>query len=231
MSIGFLDDLLQGVPSGPYNIALAGSALDNSAGSSASSTSASFTTQNVGDTVYVFSQTYVSSGGAQAITSITHPNIGSWTRAAPTNSPPYVGVQSANGWEIWYGIVTAVGSGTLKVSTSSANYVGFMAIEFSKSGGSWGLDAAFSSATYGANTGTSGVNMPTGTPTGLKELYFGGCGCTGLSSGSTSGYSYVIGSSNMALIYNTNCAESAQTPSINSNLADFESLAIIVKAT
>ena len=136
--------------------------------------------------------------------------------------------------ELWLGTVTSTGTSTVTVgfSTSVASdHVELSAQEFTAGLGAstvWGRDKAGSQS----NASSSTVALPSLTPTGSSELYFGYGGvANSASAGSTSGFAYAITADNNVIAYDTNVSSSVSPTASQSPAGTSFALAALVTAS
>ncbi len=138
--------------------------------------------------------------------------------------------------EMWMGVVTTTGAGTISLTFTGSGNPGvneITAIEYTAAnitaGSNWNV------ITAGANTGssTATITYPTLTTQGNNELYVGYGQTTGTgSAGSSTGFSYIVTNNNNVLTYDASLANAtAYTPTANTTASSsFNAIAAIIAA-
>jgi hypothetical protein len=162
-----------------------------------------------------------------SITGISGGGVTNWTKVTSN-----VGGAGQGNDEMWRGVVTGTGSGTITVTYSAAAGANeITAQEYTMGGtggGTWAID------TSGATTGSSAtINYPSITPANSSELYAGYAWSQNtMSAGSTTGYTYVATSSGKYTAYDTNVTGgTVQQPTASQSVAgNFNSIAALIQA-
>ncbi|HSX37021.1 MAG TPA: hypothetical protein VLG13_02805, partial [Patescibacteria group bacterium] len=134
--------------------------------------------------------------------------------------------------EMWRGVVTTAGSGTITVTYSGgAGTNEIVAQEFSmgSSNGTWAVDT---SGTSVSSTNQTTINYPSLTATNASELYAGfAYGKGTMTAGSTSGFTYLATSASKYLAYNpSTSAGTAYQPTATQTNQPYASIAAIIGA-
>jgi hypothetical protein len=160
------------------------------------------------------------------ITGISGGGVTNWTKVTSN-----VGGAGQGNNEMWRGVVTTTGSGTITVTYSAAAGANeIVAQEFSmgSSSGTWAVDVS------GSATGSSTtINYPSLTPVRSAELYAGyAWGANTMSAGSTSGFTYLSTSGGKYLAYHTNVTGgSAIQPTASQNTSgNYHSIGAVIGA-
>lgn len=168
---------------------------------------------------------YTHSTNNVSITGISGGGVTNWTKITSN-----VGGAAGNN-EMWRGVVTGTGSGTITVTYSGAagaNEITAQEFTMGSSGGTWAVD------TSGATTGSSTtINYPSLTPTASSELYAGyAWGANTMSAGSTSGFTYRTTNSSKYTAANTSVTGgSAVQPTASQSVSgNYNSIAALIQA-
>jgi len=134
------------------------------------------------------------------ITGISGGGVGNWTKVTGN-----INTTGQGNNEMWRGVVTTTGSGTITVTYSAAaggNEITADEFSMGSSNGTWAIDTSATLINSGSQTA---INYPSLTPQNTGELYIGyGWTQNTMSSGSTSGYTYVTTNGSKRVVYNTN---------------------------
>lgn len=165
-------------------------------GSGSSVTGLADSPSNKGNLLVLFSHVT----GSATISGISGGGVGSWTKITA-----YTGGGTPGNIEMWRGVVNTTGSGTITV-TYSGSYTAYeiAAQEYTmgSASGTWAIDT---SGTATSTSSVTTVNYPSLTAQNSSELYAGyGFGGGTMSTGTTSGFSYLATSASKYLAYDTN---------------------------
>lgn len=152
-----------------------------------------------------------------------------WTRVAPRT----VNGNGDGAFELWLGKVSTTGSSTVTVAFNTSvgsEFVEFASQEFTAGLGATTVWAADGTA-FRNNTSSTTIAYPTLVPTGAGRLYFGFALCfTGVSAGSTSGYSYSADVNGNQVAYNGSISASTSPTSSQSPAGLSAGTAVLVTA-
>jgi trimeric autotransporter adhesin len=170
---------------------------------------------------------YSHTSGSATISSISGGGVGSWTKVTA-----YTGGGTPGNIEMWRGVVTTTGSGTISVTysgTIGTNEIVAEEFTMGSSSGTWAID------TSGSDTTTSSVttvNYPSLTAQNSSELYTGyAFGGGTMSTGSTSGFTYIATGASKYLAYDTNVTGGiAYAPTAPQTSGVYASIAAMVEA-
>jgi hypothetical protein len=170
---------------------------------------------------------YSHSTNSVSITGISGGGVTNWTKVTSN-----VGGAGQGNNEMWRGVVTGTGSGTITVTYSAAAGANeITAQEFTmggSGGGTWAVD------TSGVTTGSSTtVNYPNLTPTNSSELYTGYAWSQNtMSAGSTSGFTYTATSGSKYTAYDTSVTGGVATqPTASQSVSgNYNSIAALIQA-
>jgi len=162
-----------------------------------------------------------------SISSLSGGGVTNWTKV---NSDTSGGAKG--NIEMWRGVVTTAGSGTITVTYSAgAGTNEIVAQEFSmgSSTGTWAVDT---SGTNISSTNTTAINYPSLTATNSSELYAGyAYGKGTVTAGSTSGFTYLATSASKYLAYNpSTSAGTTYQPTATQTSQPYASVAAIIGA-
>ena len=163
---------------------------------------------SLNDLIVLFSNP---ANGTGTINSVSGGGVTSWTKVTGTSSGSGSGTSTI---EMWKGIVTATGAGTITVtfngSTGNPNDLTAMEFTTGSTSGSWVVD---SSATLYNGTSSTTVDYPDLTPQSSKDLYVGyaSAGST-MSAGTTSGFTYANTSLTTHMVTYNNSVSTAVQP-------------------
>ena len=169
---------------------------------------------NVGDLMVFYSR----AANNVSVSSISGGGVTTWTKITSTYSA------NAGAMEMWRGIVTTAGAGTITVNysgTEGANEIVVQEFTMHSANSTWAIDN--SGNTYNTSTSTT-VDYPSLTPTNSSELYAGFAWATStMSAGSTTGFNYVSTSAGQLMAYNTNVTGgSATQPTASQSTAGYD---------
>lgn len=169
---------------------------------------------NVGDLMVFYSR----AANNVSVSSISGGGVTTWTKITSTYSA------NAGAMEMWRGIVTTIGAGTITVNysgTEGANEIVVQEFTMHSANSTWAIDN--SGNTYNTSTSTT-VDYPSLTPTNSSELYTGFAWATStMSAGSTTGFNYVATSAGQLMAYNTNVTGGAATqPTASQSTAGYD---------
>lgn len=162
-----------------------------------------------------------------SISSLSGGGVTNWTKVTSDTS----GGAKGN-IEMWRGVVTTSGSGTITVTYSAgAGTNEIVAQEFSmgSSTGTWAVDT---SGTQVSSTNTTAINYPSLTALNSSELYAGyAYGKGTVTAGSTSGFTYLATSASKYLAYNpSTTAGITYQPTATQTNSPYASIAAIIGA-
>lgn len=210
-------------------ISVAGTYVTHSSGLGSDLTSQAITTVGVGNAV-IFTSRYDAT--SPTISSLSGGNC-TWSRLGG----PYDGSIGVN-IDIWMGIVSSVGSGTVTVTytgSTGSNGNCFDYLEFTSGGGAstvWALDGA--AGTKNNTSSSTTVAFPTLTPTGPNRMYIGNSVLAhqANTTGQTSGYTVKkSGDNNAAPLYNTSVSTSQSPTCTQTQAGASVTLAVLLTAT
>lgn len=192
-----------------------------------------FTPTKVGNAI-VFGATVAGTG--ITVATVSGGGVTTWVRiVAPVQfTSPNVATQSM---EMWLGVITAAGSSTITITTtSSTTNSGLYAQEFGCVGGGPGtIWAVVAGQTGSTNNSTAGltIQFPTLTPSGLFRAYVGVgyAGAQASTSGATAGYTSQIDANSNPFLYNPSVANSAQSPTCVTTSGKSNTVAALITAT
>lgn len=177
------------------------------------------TAVNIGDLMILSSQTGSNVAG---VTAVTGGGVTTWLH--PLNA-----TSGGIGQDMWVGVVTSTGSSTLTMTTA-ATAANTFADVWEMSAGSavpWSVDTSGSHL----NTTTTTQVMPTLTPAGSSEMYFGTFDGLGTGSAPTAGYSLLTTGVAMGMgIWNPSVT-GVQTPQCTSANASTLCMALLISYT
>jgi hypothetical protein len=161
------------------------------------------------------------------VNSISGGGVSSWTKITA-----YSGGGTPGNIEMWRGVVTTAGAGTITATYSGAAGTNeIVAQEFSmgSANGTWAIDT---SGTATTTSSVTTVNYPSLTPLNSSELYTGyAYGGGTMSAGSTSGFTYVATGASKYLTYNTSVTGgTAYAPTATQTASVYASVAAVIAA-
>ncbi len=150
---------------------------------------------SIGNLVVFYSHT----ANTVNVNSISGGGVGSWTKVTA-----YSAGGTPGNIEMWRGVVTTTGSGTITVTysgTAGTNEIVAEEYSMGSANGTWAIDTSGTSTTTSSVTT---VNYPSLTPLNSSELYAGyAYGGGTMSTGSTAGFTYVATGASKYLAYDT----------------------------
>jgi hypothetical protein len=163
------------------------------------------------------------------ISNITGGGVTNWTKVT-SNSASGTG-QGNN--EMWRGVVTSAGSGTITVTYSGAagnNEIVGQEFTIGSTGGTWAVDTSGTAINAGAQTT---INYPSLTAASSSELYAGyAWSQNAMSAGTTTGFTYASTVGGKFLAYNTNVTNgvATQPTATQSTAGNYNSIAAFIAA-
>jgi len=164
-----------------------------------------------------------------SVSSISGGGVTNWTKVA---SDANSGTGQGN-MEMWRGVVTAAGSGTITVTYSGSagtNEIAAQEFTMGSSSGTWAVDTSGTAINSGSQTT---INYPNLTATSSAELYAGYAWSQNtMAAGTTSGFTYAGTSGGKYLAYNTNVTNGTPTqPTATQSIAgSYNSIAAFIAA-
>ncbi len=170
---------------------------------------------------------YSHTANAVTVNSLSGGGVTTWYKVTS-----YTGGGTPGNIEMWRGVVTTTGSGTVTVSysgTAGTNEIVAQEFTMGSANGTWAIDT---SGTATTTSSVTTVNYPSLTPLNSNELYAGyAYGGGTMSTGSTTGFTYVATGATKYLAYKTNVSGGTPyAPTAPQTSGVYASIAAVIEA-